>query len=94
LSRRERPADDRGQIESLRKAGRFVVYLSYERYCRFTDASLGEDQIYIDDFATLAEAEEAVSECEEYQRDEYYIATPRVPPSVPKTPSNDVDIPF
>jgi len=90
LSRRERRPDDKAQIAALVKAGRFVVYLSTEDFCRFTDASLGERRTYLADFATEEEA------LPELTSEDHCVASPGVK-TIPAAPMPDLaedDIPF
>lgn len=89
LSRREREPDDKAQIDALAKAGRFVVYLSTEDFCRFTDASLGERRTYVADFATEEEA------LPELTSEDHCLASPPVVKApAPAVDFADDDIPF
>ena len=72
LSRREMPRDDKGKIARLTAAGRFVVYVSSEAHCPFTDASLGERRHYVEDYSTYEAAAESIPE----EAEDYAIATP------------------
>lgn len=75
VSLREREPDDRGKVKALVKQGRFVVILSYEQFCRFTDASLGEAIVYVGDYSTYEEAEAAVPNDGDYDHS-YRIQSP------------------
>ncbi len=64
LSHRE-AGDDRGAIRQAVAAGRFVVVASAPRFCRLTDALMGEDLSLVSEHGTRAEADAALPESSE-----------------------------
>lgn len=65
LSQMEAPSDDRGEIRRAVAMGFFVVVASTPRYCRLTDALLGEHLSFISKHMTREEADAACPESNE-----------------------------